>query len=106
MPVYQVTMPKQLSQVDHRSLVVIDFYAEWCQPCKRISPKIESMSDSFPDVLFFKIDVEDPDMETTVKEFEITAMPTFVLVRNRAVVTRVMGADENALRNAIQKYMN
>jgi thioredoxin 1 len=40
-------------------LVVIDFYAQWCGPCKYISPKVEEMAKNYPNVVFFKVDVDE-----------------------------------------------
>lgn len=80
-------------------LVVVDFYATWCGPCKAISPKIEELAQQLRGrVQFLKVDVDDdPDI---AQQLEITAMPTFVFFRNSVEVGRVVGA---SLTNIINK---
>ena len=58
-------------------LVVIDFYATWCGPCKVIAPKVEEMSSSMSNVVFLKVDVD--ENEDAAGEYNISAMPTFIL---------------------------
>eukprot|EP00794_Sanderia_malayensis_P008122 gene8122-8992_t len=61
-------------------LIVIDFFATWCGPCKIISPKFEGLTQKYPNVIFAKVDV-DENGETS--EFcQISAMPTFLFYKN------------------------
>lgn len=61
-------------------LVVIDFYATWCGPCKMISPKLEEMSKTKTNVVFLKVDVD--EAEDVAMEYNISAMPTFLFMKN------------------------
>ena len=61
-------------------LVVIDFFATWCGPCKMISPKIEAMAGEMSNVVFLKVDVD--EAEDVAQEYNISAMPTFVFLKN------------------------
>ena len=65
-------------------LVVIDFYATWCGPCKVIAPKVEEMSSSMSNVVFLKVDVD--ENEDAAGEYNISAMPTFIFMKNNAKV--------------------
>ena len=65
-------------------LVVIDFFAVWCGPCKMIAPKIEEMSAAMKNVVFLKVDVD--EAEDVAAEYEISAMPTFVFMKKKAKV--------------------
>jgi thioredoxin 1 len=78
--------------------VVLDFYATWCGPCKRVAPMFEDLADKYyPQILLFKVDVdESPDL---VNEFDISAMPTFVFLRNGQIVKKVEGVDLRALED-------
>lgn len=83
-------------------LVVIDFSAAWCGPCKMITPKYEAMSQEFTDVIFYKIDVDTND-ETSESE-GIQAMPTFIFYREGKKVDSLRGANEGKLREMIERY--
>ncbi|XP_043800744.1 thioredoxin-2-like [Apis laboriosa] len=83
-------------------LVVIDFFAVWCGPCKIIGPKVEELSLEMEDVIFLKVDVD--ECEDIVGEYEITSMPTFVFIKNNKVLENFSGANYDKLKNTIQKH--
>ncbi|KYN19855.1 Thioredoxin-2, partial [Trachymyrmex cornetzi] len=66
------------------NLVVIDFFAVWCGPCKMIGPLIEELSKEMLDVVFLKVDVD--ECEDIAAEYEISSMPTFVFIKEGKVV--------------------
>jgi thioredoxin 1 len=79
------------SEIPMKGGVVIDFFATWCGPCKRIAPTYEKLSEAFPMITFLKCDVdESPDL---VNLYDISAMPTFVFLKDGQIVKRVEGAD-------------
>ena len=61
-------------------LIVIDFFATWCGPCKMIAPKLEQMDKDMDNVVFLKVDVD--EAEDVAQEYNISAMPTFVFLKN------------------------
>ncbi|KAJ7970945.1 Thioredoxin [Quillaja saponaria] len=87
---------------DSSQLVVIDFSASWCGPCKFIEPAIHAMANKFTDVEFIKIDVD--ELSDVAQEFEVRAMPTFVLVKKGKEIDRVVGAKKDELEKKIEKY--
>merc|ERR1712062_307289 len=82
--------------------VAIDFTAAWCGPCKRIGPVFVSLADSYPDIKFFKVDV---DENGEVSELEgISAMPTFKFYLNgKAQEFVLQGASEEKLKEYLEK---
>ncbi|XP_073228165.1 thioredoxin-like [Porites lutea] len=82
------------------TLVVVDFYADWCGPCKLIAPKITAMAVEFSGKAYFaKVNV---DENSEVAEIEgISAMPTFKLYKNGKKVDELTGANETKLREKI-----
>ncbi|XP_075648447.1 thioredoxin H2 [Castanea sativa] len=87
---------------DSSQLMVIDFAASWCGPCKFMEPAIHAMASKFTEVEFAKIDVDElPDV---AQEFQVQAMPTFVLVKNGKEVDRVVGAKKDELEKKIEKH--
>mmetsp|Transcript_13073 Transcript_13073/g.18507 ORF Transcript_13073/g.18507 Transcript_13073/m.18507 type:complete len:179 (-) Transcript_13073:199-735(-) len=83
-------------------LVVIDFSATWCGPCKMIAPLFEEMANEMPNVVFVKVDV-DENPETAAK-YSVSAMPTFVFIKNGEVVERLMGANPTRLQALISDH--
>lgn len=83
-------------------LVVCDFFATWCGPCNMIAPFFKQLSTKYPDAVFIKIDVD--KCQGTAMANNISAMPTFVLIRNRAELERIRGADKNTLENKIKQH--
>ena len=59
--------------------VLLDFYADWCVPCKRLGPVLEDISEENPDIIVGKINVEDePDI---AEEFGIMSVPTLIVLK-------------------------
>ncbi|XP_046439820.1 thioredoxin-2-like [Daphnia pulex] len=83
-------------------LVVVDFYATWCGPCKMIAPKIEAMSKEMPNVVFVKVDVD--ECEDVASEYNISCMPTFLYLKNGVKVAEFSGANEDQLRKLIDQH--
>ncbi|KAL4366293.1 hypothetical protein GQ457_05G018050 [Hibiscus cannabinus] len=83
-------------------LMVIDFSASWCGPCKFMEPVLNDMAASFTEVEFVKLDVDElPDV---AQEYGVQAMPTFVLLKKGKELDRVVGAQKNDLEKKIQKH--
>lgn len=82
-------------EIPQKGLIVIDFFATWCGPCKRIAPTYEKLSESLTSIQFFKVDVdESPEL---VSQFDISSMPTFIFLKDGVEVKRVEGADMREL---------
>jgi thioredoxin 1 len=71
--------------------VLVDFWAEWCAPCKMIAPVVKEIADEYGDRLrVVKVDVDaNPD---TAAKFSIRSIPTLLLFRNGQVVDQLVGA--------------
>lgn len=84
-----------LDEIPTQGIALLDFYATWCGPCKRIAPAFETLANEFKHITFLKVDVdESPDL---AEEFTIKAMPTFLFLVNGKVVQAVEGADLNQI---------
>ena len=82
-------------------LVVLDFFATWCGPCKRMGPIMEMVSQQFKNVVFLKVDV-DENIETSMK-YEITSMPTFLFFKKKEVVERFSGSAKDKVISIIDR---
>jgi thioredoxin 1 len=96
-----VKIVSQISEIPQKGAVVIDFFATWCGPCKRIAPLFENLADKFyPAIAFLKVDVdESPEL---IDRFDISAMPTFIFLKDGKLVKRVEGADVEALEDGFK----
>ena len=83
-------------------LVVIDFTAAWCGPCKVIAPEFEKLNEKFPKVALAKVDVD--ENEETAQDCGISAMPTFILFANKEKVDSMTGANKQKLEETIKKH--
>ena len=90
-----VKILEDASDIPTKGIVVIDFFATWCAPCKNIAPKFEELSNAYPHVTFLKVDVE--ESAELAEKFHIRAMPTFVFLNNGQIVKRIEGADIKAI---------
>lgn len=88
------------SDIPQQGCVVIDFFATWCGPCKRIAPTYEKLSEAFTNITFLKVDVD--ESAELVNMYDISAMPTFVFLKNGKEVKRVEGADMTGLEAGFQ----
>ncbi|KAA8905000.1 putative thioredoxin [Sphaerosporella brunnea] len=92
---------KKIIEDSKEKLVVIDCYATWCGPCRVIAPKIVAFSQDYPDVSFYKLDVDEvPDV---AQELGVRAMPTFCFFKGGEKIQEVVGANPPALKSAIEK---
>jgi thioredoxin 1 len=70
--------------------VVVDFWAPWCAPCRRISPILDEMSESREDVRFVKVNVDDNPQ--TAMSYGITSIPTIARFEGGEVTRHAVGA--------------
>jgi len=71
--------------------VLVDFWAEWCGPCKMIAPTLEEISKDFAGRLkVFKLNVD--DAQKTASRFEVMSIPTLILFKDGEVRLRIVGA--------------
>jgi thioredoxin 1 len=96
-----ITSIQELTElINKHHFIVIDFYAQWCGPCKRISPAIDDLSKERPDVMFVKVDIDDVDEELR-ERFMVSVMPTFIFLQQGHIIGCVEGADLNAIKEKL-----
>ena len=78
------------SFIKDNNLALVDFYAEWCGPCKRIAPELEVMAESMKDISFAKVNIDDVPM--LAEFFRIRSVPTMILFKSGGENQRIIGA--------------
>ena len=88
--------------IEGNDLVIIDFWAEWCGPCRAYAPVFERVSEEFSDVVFAKVDTEVE--QALAGSFGIRSIPTTIAFKDGIGVFMQPGAlPEDALRDLITK---
>lgn len=89
--------------IQNHELVLVDFHAKWCSPCKQIAPAYAAMNlNKYRSVLFLKVDVDEAQ-DIAARE-EVQAMPTFVLYRYGMKMDVMRGADVNSLDRLVSRW--
>ena len=83
---------------------IVDFFATWCGPCKRLSPFLENLQTEYPTVGFYKIDVD--ESEDLAEKHKVSAMPTVLLVRNGQELRRMIGFNPQEIQTILEEYKN
>jgi len=76
--------------VVNNDLVVVDFWAAWCGPCRTFAPIFEAVSEEFPEITFAKVDTEAE--QALAANFQIMSIPTLMLIRQKVVLFSQPGA--------------
>ena len=83
-------------------LIVIDFWASWCGPCKMLSPIMDELSDEMTDVTFYKVNVDEE--RELASHFGISSIPTGLMIKDQKLVNQFVGyADKPTVQARINE---
>jgi len=80
----------QKEVVEHKGVVMVDFYADWCGPCKVSAPIIDQLSEEIKDVKFVKVNVD--ESQELAGKYSVFSIPTFLVFKDGAVKNQFVGA--------------
>lgn len=74
--------------------VLLDFYAEWCGPCRMVSPIVDEIANEHPEFIVGKVNVDEE--EALAREFGVMSIPMLVVMENGEIVNKAVGARAKA----------
>ena len=88
--------------ISNNDIVIIDFWAEWCGPCKQFAPIFEKVSNEYPDIVFAKVNTE--EQRELAGYFQIQSIPTTIIFREGIGIFQQPGLlPEEALKDIIEQ---
>ncbi len=70
--------------INGNDVVIVDFWAPWCGPCRMFAPTFEAVSEQYPNVVFAKLNTE--DQQELAAEFNIRSIPTLMVFREKVII--------------------
>lgn len=94
MSIQKVTQSNFTQIKNSKQTVLLDFYADWCGPCRMVSPLVKEIAEERPDCLIGKINVdEEPELAAA---FGVSSIPMLVVMKNGQIVQQAIGARPKA----------
>ena len=90
MAILKVTSENFEQVVSSEKPVLLDFYADWCMPCRRLAPLIDQIAEEYPEYLICKINVD--EQPALANQFGISSIPTLVAMRGGEIISQSSGA--------------
>ncbi|KAK7057534.1 thioredoxin h [Favolaschia claudopus] len=82
--------------------VLVDFHAQWCQPCKAIAPRFAQLASQNPHIRFLRVDVD--AQQAIAAKYQVTAMPTFYAIKAGKPVDMIRGADPQGIARLVLQH--
>ena len=94
--IYENILEETLKTID---LVIVDFYATWCGPCKKVSAELEKLYQSHPEYTIVKVNVEEEGMQSYVEKNEIQSLPTVKIFYKEKEIYKTVGYNAKFIDN-------
>lgn len=85
-------------------ITLLDFYADWCQPCKKLEPFLQELQSTYPNINITKVNI-DTEKETS-ENYDINVIPTIIIIdESNKILSKVEGYDIKKLTNEVKKFI-
>jgi len=84
MATMELTKDNFNATIENNDVVIVDFWAPWCGPCRMFAPTFEAVSEQYPHVVFAKLNTE--DQQELAASFNIRSIPTLMVFREKVII--------------------
>ena len=90
MPVIELTSQNFNQEIRNNNLLLVDFWAEWCGPCKSMHPIFTRMAKKYKQIRFARVNVD--DAQDIAMKYGVQSIPTFIMFKNGEIANTMVGA--------------
>ena len=99
-----MSIEEELFMLPTAGKAIVDFYADWCGPCKVIAPYFEELKEQNKHIIFLKCNID--DHQEFAKKYNISSIPAFISFVNGQESDRLVGANKTKLSDMVNKLSN
>jgi len=100
--IIQLTKDNFEQTIAANSMVIVDFWAPWCGPCRSFAPIFDAASQKYPEIIFAKVNTDEE--QELASKFQIRSIPTLMILREQVILFSQPGAlHASALENIIKQ---
>ena len=100
----QITSLTEYKKALEETSLVIDLYADWCAPCKKLLPALENLADDYPSILFVKLNIDQLE-ELEIPLVEPETIPCILIMKGGIELERISTTSIEKIENMIQTYL-